>query len=86
MGYIRGFVHGTVAGVALGLCVAPQTGDKTRKQVSATVKAVRDGAEVTIRALERMAPVASNAVHAVERVRHRDRASEGNGSVRITNA
>lgn len=86
MGYLRGFMHGTVAGVAAGLCVAPQTGDKTRQQVSATFKAVRDGAEVTIRALERVAPVASSAVQAVERVRHRDRAPDGNGSVRITNA
>jgi len=86
MGYVRGFVHGTVAGVALGLCVAPQNGEKTRQQVSATVKAVREGAEVTLRALERVAPMASSAVHAVERVRHRDRAGEGNGTVRITNA
>ncbi len=86
MGYVRGFVHGTVAGVAVGLCVAPQTGDKTRQQVSATVKAIREGAEVTIRALERVAPMASGAVHAVERVRHRDRTPEGNGSVRITTA
>jgi gas vesicle protein len=83
MGYVRGFVHGTVAGVALGLCVAPQTGDKTRAQVSATVKAVREGADATVRALQRMAPVASSAVSVVERVRHRDRAA-GNGSVRIT--
>jgi gas vesicle protein len=86
MGYVRGFVHGTVAGVALGLCVAPQTGDKTRAQVSATVKAVREGADVTLRALQRMAPVATGAVHAVEQLRHRDKAAEGNGSVRITNA
>jgi gas vesicle protein len=87
MGYVRGFVHGTVAGVALGLCVAPQTGDKTRAQVSATAKAVREGAEVTLRALQRVAPVASGAVHAVESLRHRNEpAPEGNGTVRITNA
>lgn len=87
MGYVRGFVHGTVAGVALGLCVAPQPGDKTREQVSATAKAVRDGADVTLRALRRVGPVATSAVHAVDRVRHRsEQAPEGNGTVRITNA
>jgi gas vesicle protein len=85
MGYVRGFVHGTVAGVAVGLCCAPQTGDKTRAQLSATFKAVREGADATARALQRVAPVASGAVQAVERVRHRDRAGEGNGSVRISN-
>ena len=85
MGYVRGFAHGTLAGVALGLCVAPQTGDKTRAQVAASVKAIREGADVTMRALQRVAPVASGAVHAVDRVRHRnERAVEGNGSVRIT--
>jgi gas vesicle protein len=84
MGYVRGFVHGSVAGVALGLCVAPQTGDKTRQQVSATVKAVREGVQATMHALEKMAPMASGAVHAVDRVRHRERSSEGNGSVRVT--
>jgi len=85
MGYLRGFAHGTFAGVALGLCVAPQTGDKTRAQVAATVKAVREGAEATKRALQRVAPVASGAVHAVDRVRHRnERAYEGNGNIRIT--
>lgn len=83
MGYVRGFMHGTVAGVALGLCVAPQTGDKTRAQVSSTVKAVREGADVTIRALQRMGPVASGAVQVVERVRHRERAGDTDGSVRI---
>jgi len=87
MGYVRGFVHGTVAGVAVGLVIAPQTGEKTRAQLAGAARAVREGAEVTTRALQRVAPVATNAVHAVERVRHRrEEAPAGNGTVRITEA
>jgi hypothetical protein len=26
MGYIRGFIHGAVAGTLIGLCIAPQPG------------------------------------------------------------
>lgn len=77
MGYVRGFVHGTVAGTVIGLCVAPQTGDRTRVQLSEGLKAVREGAQVTARALQRVAPVASQAVQVVERVRHRNDAEVG---------
>jgi len=85
MGYIRGFVHGTAAGVVLGLVVAPQTGDKTRAQLTAAAQAVREGAGVTARALQRVAPVATSAVHVADRVRHRkEGAPAGNGTVRIT--
>ena len=67
MGYLRGLVHGAIAGTVLGLSIAPQTGDRTRAQLRQGVKAAREGAEVTARALKRVAPVAS---YAVERVRH----------------
>jgi gas vesicle protein len=30
MGYFRGLMHGAAVGTVIGLCVAPQTGDKTR--------------------------------------------------------
>ncbi len=82
MGYPRGFVHGAVIGTVLGLCIAPQTGDRTRAQLRVGVKAAREGAEVTARALKRVAPVAS---YAVERVRHHSDSetavAHGNGSV-----
>ncbi|MBV9101779.1 MAG: YtxH domain-containing protein [Candidatus Dormibacteraeota bacterium] len=85
MGYVRGFVHGAVAGTVIGLCAAPQTGDRTRAQLREGMKAVREGAEVTARALSRVAPVANTAVQAVERVRHRSESStatvHGNGSL-----
>lgn len=85
MGYVRGFVHGAVAGTVIGLCAAPQTGDRTRAQLREGVKAVREGAEVTARALSRVAPVANSAVQAVERVRHRSESTpaavHGNGTL-----
>jgi gas vesicle protein len=85
MGYIRGFVHGAVAGTVIGLCVAPQPGDRTRAQLQEGTKALREGAQVTARALKRVAPVASNAVQAMERARHRNESEyasiRGNGTV-----
>ncbi len=88
MGYFRGFIHGAVAGTVIGLCVAPQTGDRTRTQLREGAKAVREGADVTARALKRVAPVATSAVQVMERVRHRadaDAASvHGNGNIGVT--
>ena len=88
MGYVRGLVHGTVVGTVIGLCAAPQTGDRTRAQLREGMKAVREGAEVTARALSRVAPVANSAVQAVERVRHRSETTaasvQGNGTLGAT--
>jgi len=85
VGYIRGLIHGTVAGTVIGLCVAPQTGDKTRAQVRAAGHAAREGAIATRNALRRVVPVAGGAIHAVERVRHRNGATpHGNGNVSAT--
>lgn len=89
MGYLRGFVHGAVAGTVIGLCVAPQPGERTRLQLREGVKAVREGAEVTARTLRRVAPVvgpmASTAAQMVDRVRHRNddemASVYGNGSL-----
>jgi gas vesicle protein len=82
MGYLRGLVHGAIAGTVIGLSIAPQTGDRTRAQLRQGAKAAREGAEVTARALKRVAPVAS---YAVERVRHHSDSEtasvHGNGSV-----
>ncbi len=34
MGYLRGVMHGAVLGAALGLLYAPQTGTRTRRELS----------------------------------------------------
>jgi gas vesicle protein len=71
MGYIRGFMHGAVMGTAIGLCIAPQTGEKTRKQLQVMAGAARAGALTTGRALSKARPVATGAVHLVATARHR---------------
>lgn len=43
MGYIRGLLHGAAIGTVVGLCLAPQTGDKTRAQLNAVYRATRSG-------------------------------------------
>jgi gas vesicle protein len=90
MGYIRGFVHGGIAGIVVGLCVAPQQGAKTRQQLAAFGSAARDGYQVAERTVRRVVPLASAAAgaarHQVEKARHDD--DEGiqvEGSVRIHN-
>ncbi|MBV8301645.1 MAG: YtxH domain-containing protein [Candidatus Dormibacteraeota bacterium] len=83
MGYFRGFVHGAAIGTVIGLSVAPQTGDKTRAQLKQAAAGVREGLEVTSRALQRVAPVASSAAQVVDRVRHRGEHGEENGSSRV---
>jgi gas vesicle protein len=91
MGYVRGFVHGGVAGIVVGLCVAPQPGTKTRQQLAAFGAAARDGYQVAERTVRRVAPFASAAAdvarHQVEKVRHDDDddAIAVDGSVRIHN-
>lgn len=65
MGYIRGFVHGGIIGVVAGLCIAPQTGDKTRAQLSSLGKAAREGIDVAQRTARRVAPIAATAMTAV---------------------
>jgi gas vesicle protein len=85
VGYIRGLIHGAVAGTVIGLCVAPQTGDKSRRQLRAAGNAARDGAIATRNAMRRVVPVAGTALHAVDRVRHRgDAAPHGNGRIGAT--
>jgi gas vesicle protein len=81
MAYIRGFMHGAVVGTVVGLCVAPQTGDKTRAQLKIVTDAAREGAMTTGRALQRARPMASGAVHMVANARHRgEHATNGTGS------
>lgn len=61
MGYVRGFVHGGVAGVVVGLCIAPQPGTKTRQQLASFGAAARDGYQVAERTVRRVAPFAGAA-------------------------
>jgi gas vesicle protein len=56
MGYIRGFVHGAVAGMLLGICIAPQSGERTRAQLSALGKATHDGIGSAQRMAQQVAP------------------------------
>ena len=75
MGYFRGLIHGMALGTLAGLALAPQAGDRTREQMKDAAKGVRSGLEVTGRAVQRVAPVvapvAQNALHAVDIVRRR---------------
>jgi gas vesicle protein len=82
MAYIRGFVHGAVVGTAIGLCVAPQTGDKTRAQLRVAGAAAREGMTTAGRVLQRARPMASGAAHLVATARHREPAMNGSGSER----
>ena len=65
MGYVRGFVHGGIVGVVAGLCIAPQTGDRTRAQLSGVANAAKEGLGVAQRTARRVAPFANLAVTAV---------------------
>ena len=83
MGYIRGFMHGAVVGTVIGLCVAPQTGDKTRAQLRTLSVAAREGAMTTGRALSKAKPMASGAVQLVATARHRgEHAANGTASAK----
>jgi gas vesicle protein len=83
MGYIRGFMHGAAVGTVVGLCVAPQTGDKTRAQLRTLTAAAREGAMTTGRALSKAKPMASGAVQLVATARHRgEHAANGTASAK----
>lgn len=88
MGYIRGFVHGSVVGVVAGICIAPQPGTRTRQQLGAFGAAARDGYQVAERTFRRVAPFASVAAtlarQQVEKVVHDDDEASP-GAVRIHN-
>lgn len=71
MGYFRGLMHGAAIGTVIGLCVAPQTGDKTCAQLRVASAAAREGARSTGRALSRARPMASGAAHLVATARRR---------------
>ncbi len=81
MGYFRGLMHGAAVGTVVGLCVAPQTGDKTRAQLRLMATAAREGAMTTGRALSKAKPVATGAAHLVATARHRgEHAANGTAS------
>jgi gas vesicle protein len=79
MGYIRGFVHGAVTGTIVGICVAPQSGERTRAQLSAFGRAARESYDVASRTVRQIAPVVSGAAsvarHQVARKRQQEEAS-----------
>ncbi|MDQ2961209.1 MAG: hypothetical protein M3R48_09230 [Candidatus Dormibacteraeota bacterium] len=89
MGYVRGFVHGGVVGVVVGLCVAPQTGTRTREQLSGFAEAARDGYQIAERTFRRVAPLAGAAAGVardqVEQALHNDDAGSEGGAVHIHN-
>ena len=76
MRYVRGFIHGAVAGTLIGLCVAPQSGERTRAQLRAFGRAARGGVDTAQRTAKHVAPVvvgaASLAREQIERRRHRE--------------
>ena len=90
MGYVRGFVHGGVTGVVVGLCIAPQPGTKTRQQLAAFGAAARDGYQVAERTVRRVAPFAGAAAELARQQvasvrRDADDPVSVEGSVRIHN-
>lgn len=76
MGYIRGFVHGAVTGTIVGMCVAPQSGARTRAQLGAFGHAARESYDAASRTVRQIAPVVSGAAAAarsqVGRKRHEE--------------
>ncbi|MGA9114967.1 MAG: YtxH domain-containing protein [Candidatus Dormiibacterota bacterium] len=76
MGYIRGFVHGAAVGAVIGICFAPQQGERTRAQLVAFGRAAREGVDTAQRTAKHVAPVfagaASLAREQVVRRRHHE--------------
>ncbi len=89
MGYIRGFVHGTVVGAVAGICVAPQPGPKTRQQLAAFSASAKESYQIAERTVRRAVPFASAAAglarQQVSKVVRDDDAVSVEGSVRIHN-
>ena len=83
MGYVRGFMHGAAVGTVVGLCIAPQTGDKTRAQLRIATATAREGLTSAGRALSKAKPFATGAVHVVATARHRgEHASNGTAAAK----
>ena len=57
MGYVRGLLHGTAAGIVVGLCLAPQTGKKTRAQLNELGRHARDTYQAAERTFHKVAPM-----------------------------
>lgn len=74
MGYFRGVIHGMAVGTAIGLCIAPQDGARTRAQVQRAVQQARSGVQRAQSTARTMMPVAQTAVRTVAgaagRMRH----------------
>ncbi|MGD1054201.1 MAG: YtxH domain-containing protein [Candidatus Dormibacteria bacterium] len=85
MGYIRGVIHGAVAGTLIGLCIAPQPGDRTRAQLRAFARAARGGVDTAQRTVRHVAPVMGGAASlAREQLERRRHPEEPEGALRST--
>lgn len=80
MGYIRGVVHGAIVGTTIGLCIAPQEGERTRQQLRGATATVRQGLDRAQETAQRLAPAAESAaqrvIEIVGQVRGRSRNGE----------
>ena len=65
MGYLRGVIHGTVIGTVAGLCIAPQTGKRTREQLSSFGDVAKDSYHVAEQAVRKVTPLAKKMRHSV---------------------
>lgn len=84
MGYVRGFIHGAIAGTAIGVCVAPQPGSRTRAQLSGLAEAAQSCFHVARRTAQRVAPLAAGAASAArEKVERTRRHDNGHGLAEI---
>lgn len=84
MGYVRGFIHGAIAGTAIGVCVAPQPGSRTRAQLSGCAGAAQNCFQVARRTAQRVAPLAASAASAArEKVERTRRHDNGHSMVQI---
>ncbi|MFN2451024.1 MAG: YtxH domain-containing protein [Candidatus Dormibacteria bacterium] len=65
MGYLKGFIHGAAIGTAVGICVAPQPGRKTREQVSSFAGSASGAAAKAQDAARQAAPFVQSAASTV---------------------
>jgi gas vesicle protein len=87
MGYVRGVMHGMVIGTAIGVCIAPQEGTRTRAQIGRAVEQARSVVPRAQGAARSVAGAAVSVRDTVEKFRHREESEpyvsvngSGNGS------
>ncbi|HEV7678885.1 MAG TPA: YtxH domain-containing protein [Candidatus Dormibacteraeota bacterium] len=65
MGYVRGVMHGMVIGTAIGVCIAPQEGSRTRAQIARAVEQGRIGMQRAQETARTVVPKAQSAARSV---------------------